>query len=61
MSSLFTGMLTVGLQTIDGQVLAACQIPVFKSQIPRENVNATLIPTIINFALLSFEVPADIQ
>ncbi|KAF8676602.1 hypothetical protein AX14_004873, partial [Amanita brunnescens Koide BX004] len=46
MSSLFTGMLTVGLQTIDGQILAACQVPVSGSQTSWENVNATLIPTI---------------
>lgn len=41
----FMGMLTVGLQTMEGQVLAASQVPVYGSQTSWKNVNAILIPT----------------
>ena len=44
-SSSFIGMLTVGLQTMEGQVLAASQVPVCGSQTSWENINAILIPT----------------
>ena len=44
-SSSFMGTLTVGLQTLEGQVLAASQVPVYGSQTSWKNVNAILIPT----------------
>ena len=36
---------SLGLQTMEGQVLAASQVSVYRSQTSWENVNAILVPT----------------
>jgi alpha-N-arabinofuranosidase len=45
-SSSFTGTVTVGLQTTEGQVLAASQVLVCGSQTSWKQVNIKLVPTI---------------